>query len=129
MKTFTKAICLLLVCCMTLSLFAGCGGSSDKGENSANNSTNNGTDNGTNNGTNSGTDSKPEEGENGCDHVVVIDAAVAPTCTSEGKTEGSHCEKCGKVLCEQISIPMTEHSYGDWTVTKEATEEEDGSKE
>ncbi len=40
-------------------------------------------------------------------HREVIDEAVEPTETTEGKTEGSHCSVCNKVLKEQQTIPAT----------------------
>ncbi len=39
------------------------------------------------------------------DHTPVTDPAVAPTCAEAGKTEGSHCSVCGKVLVKQKKIP------------------------
>ncbi len=66
-------------------------------------------------------------------HQEVIDPAVEPTETEEGKTEGSHCSVCGKVLKEQQIIPATgkpdehEHKY-EMKVTKEATCTEEGIK-
>ena len=37
-------------------------------------------------------------------HTVVKDAAVAATVFKAGKTEGSHCKVCGKVLRKQASV-------------------------
>ncbi|MBQ7740113.1 MAG: leucine-rich repeat domain-containing protein [Eubacterium sp.] len=38
-------------------------------------------------------------------HSTVTDKAVAPTYTSQGKTEGSHCSGCGKILVAQKAVP------------------------
>ena len=46
-----------------------------------------------------------------CSHNYVTDAAVAATCTSAGKTAGSHCSKCGEVFTAQEVIPATGHNY------------------
>ncbi len=46
-------------------------------------------------------------------HKEVIDAAVEPTCTEEGKTEGSHCSVCNLIFKEPKSIPKTNHTYKD----------------
>ena len=43
-------------------------------------------------------------------HTVVKDAAVAATCETPGKTEGSHCSECGKVLKAQETIPAKDHT-------------------
>ena len=48
-------------------------------------------------------------------HVEVKDAAVAPTCTTAGKTEGSHCSVGGEVIKAQQPIPAKGH-----TVVKDA---------
>ena len=44
-------------------------------------------------------------------HTEVVDAAIAPTCTTFGMTEGSHCADCNAVLVEQQILPMLVHSY------------------
>ena len=43
-------------------------------------------------------------------HSEVVDSAVAPTCTSAGKTEGKHCSRCNTVLVAQSTIPATGHT-------------------
>ncbi len=54
-------------------------------------------------------------------HTIVIDKAVEATCTTAGKTEGSHCSVCGTVIKAQTVIPAKGHSFSDWTTTKAAT--------
>ena len=44
------------------------------------------------------------------DHTPVVDKAVAPTCTTAGKTEGSHCSACNEVLVAQKSIDALGHT-------------------
>ena len=46
-------------------------------------------------------------------HTVVVDAAVAPTCTEAGLTEGSHCSACGEVLAKQEVVAAAGHQYDD----------------
>ena len=43
-------------------------------------------------------------------HTVAIDAAVAPTCTTSGLTEGKHCATCFEVLVERKSVPALGHT-------------------
>ena len=42
-------------------------------------------------------------------HTEETDAAVAPTCTETGLTEGKHCAVCGEVLIKQVVIPARGH--------------------
>ncbi|MBP3570477.1 MAG: hypothetical protein J6M42_00825, partial [Clostridia bacterium] len=44
-------------------------------------------------------------------HTEVIDAAVAPTCTETGLTEGKHCSVCNAILAAQTTVSATGHSY------------------
>ena len=43
-------------------------------------------------------------------HKEVVDAAVAPTCTESGKTEGKHCSVCNAVLVPQQVVPAKGHT-------------------
>lgn len=61
-------------------------------------------------------------------HQAVTDAAVAATCETDGKTEGSHCSVCGKVLTEQKTIPAFGHTWDTGKITKEAACEIKGVK-
>lgn len=53
-------------------------------------------------------------------HTVVIDEEVAPTCTENGLTEGSHCSTCAKVLVEQKEIKALGHAWGELIVSKDS---------
>ena len=44
-------------------------------------------------------------------HTEVIDAAVDPTCTDTGLTEGKHCSVCGTVTVAQTVVAALGHSY------------------
>ncbi len=43
-------------------------------------------------------------------HTEVVDAAIAPTCTEVGKTEGKHCSVCNAVLVAQAEINALSHT-------------------
>ena len=62
-------------------------------------------------------------------HKVVKDAAVAATCETAGKTEGSHCSVCGTVLKAQTTTAALGHDYGEWKTIKAATYTEPGQAE
>ena len=47
-------------------------------------------------------------------HTEVEDAAVAATCTTAGKTAGSHCSVCNAVIKAQEEIPAAGHSWSEW---------------
>lgn len=57
-------------------------------------------------------------------HAPVTDPAVAPTETSDGLTEGSHCGVCGVVLQAQEVIPMLDPTIDTW-FSRAATTEAD----
>lgn len=57
-------------------------------------------------------------------HTPVVDAAVAPTETTDGLTEGSHCSVCGAVLQAQEVIPMRDPTIDTW-FSRAATTEAD----
>ena len=43
-------------------------------------------------------------------HTAVTDKAVAATCTTDGKTAGSHCSKCGTIITAQQTVKATGHT-------------------
>ena len=61
-------------------------------------------------------------------HTEVVDKAIPATCTTDGKTEGSHCSVCGAVIKAQEIIKATGHKFGNWTTIKPATCTESGTQ-
>ena len=57
-------------------------------------------------------------------HTPVTDPAVAPTETTDGLTEGSHCSRCGAVQVAQETIPMLDPTIDPW-FSRAATTEAD----
>lgn len=45
------------------------------------------------------------------DHKEEIDEKIEATCDADGRTQGSHCAICGKVLVEPSTIKATGHSW------------------
>lgn len=57
-----------------------------------------------------------------CSHKnVQTTAAVAATCTTEGKTESKTCKDCGAVLVASKTVAMTEHDFEPATTQKPKT--------
>ena len=50
-------------------------------------------------------------------HTEVVDAAVAPTCTEAGLTEGSHCSACNEVIVAQQVVAALGHKFENGTCT------------
>ena len=61
-------------------------------------------------------------------HTEVVDKAIPATCTTDGKTEGSHCSVCGAVIKAQTTITATGHKSSGWIVDKAASIGVKGSK-
>jgi len=61
-------------------------------------------------------------------HTEEALAAVEPTCTATGLTEGKHCSVCKTVLVAQEIIPALGHSYDEGVETLAPTCTEDGVK-
>ena len=57
-------------------------------------------------------------------HSVVVTEGKEPTCTEDGYVESGYCSECGEV--EERGLQLLEHTYGEWTVSKEATCTENG---
>ncbi len=54
-------------------------------------------------------------------HEAVVDVAVEPACTTAGKTEGSHCTRCGEVLTEQETVKALGHDWAEATCMEPKT--------
>ena len=61
-------------------------------------------------------------------HKSVVDKAVAATCTTAGKTEGSHCSVCHKVIKAQTTVPAKGHKWDSGKVTVAPTDTKTGVK-
>ncbi len=61
-------------------------------------------------------------------HSVIIQPAVEVSCTSDGLTEGSYCEKCDEVFAKQTVILALGHDMGQWEITKEVNCTQNGEK-
>lgn len=61
-------------------------------------------------------------------HISVIDEAVAPTCSTNGKTEGSHCSECGEVIKQQETVKAYGHKFTNYVLDNNATCAKEGTK-
>ena len=43
-------------------------------------------------------------------HTEIVDEAIAPTCSAEGKTEGKHCSVCNEILIAQEMVDKLVHT-------------------
>ena len=105
-KIFTKTILFLLIACLAVLTVTACNDNTATTEGTPEASL---------------SDSAPESAASvpekspaesaGCTHKIVTEPAVEVTCTESGWTEGSYCEKCGKVFSEQEEILSPGHEY------------------
>lgn len=73
-----------------------------------------------------------------CSHDLIATAEKAATCTEEGNIAYWQCSLCGKYYSDENAfteisfadtiLPISDHSWDDGVVTKEATESEEGEK-
>ena len=61
-------------------------------------------------------------------HTAVTDKGYPATCTTAGKTDGSHCSVCNTVIRVQTVINATGHKSSGWIVDKAASIGVKGSK-
>ena len=61
-------------------------------------------------------------------HTAVTDKGYPATCTTAGKTDGSHCSVCGAVIKAQTVINATGHKSSGWITDKAASIGVKGSK-
>ena len=61
-------------------------------------------------------------------HTAVTDKGCPATCTTAGKTDGSHCSVCNTVIKVQTVINATGHKSSGWIVDKAASIGVKGSK-
>ena len=54
-------------------------------------------------------------------HDIVIDEAVAPSCTDTGLTAGQHCSRCDDVTVEQEEVATIDHTWLDANCQNPAT--------
>ena len=53
---------------------------------------------------------------------------IPASCTADGKTEGKRCLLCNKLLVAQTVLDKLGHNFGDWIITKPATNSQEGER-
>ena len=107
------------------------GEGSSSGNTGSGNSGNNGSDENTGNTGNSGNTGSGENTGNGgttaCEHknVMTVNESAA-TCDKDGYTGDTECRDCRAIVSKGEVIKATGHSYGEESITKEPTADEDG---
>ena len=63
--------------------------------------------------------------------AIVVENSIAPDCTTAGSYENvTYCTVCGEELSRTlVTVQALGHDYGDWVITKEATETEAGERQ
>ena len=54
-------------------------------------------------------------------HTEIADEAIAPTCSTAGKTAGTHCSVCGEILVAQSDVDALGHKWDEGKITKAAS--------
>ncbi len=50
---------------------------------------------------------------NECEHSIVVNPSLAPTCEKDGYTESSYCSICNAVIEEKVVVPASGHDVGE----------------
>ena len=61
-------------------------------------------------------------------HDIVVDDAAPATCTTEGLTEGKHCDRCNEILVLQVVTNKLGHSFSQWETLNSASCLSNGTK-
>ncbi len=64
-----------------------------------------------------------------CLHNKTEVTSIAPTCTQPGYNNAEICSDCGYIVVKGEEIPVADHSFGSWYITKYSTAESDGEME
>lgn len=62
------------------------------------------------------------------EHDIVSYEAKQPTCTEDGYQAYESCTHCDYAIAK-VDLPALGHDYGEWTVVKQATQDEEGTEQ